>query len=52
MNNFDSLYEQAFAISEDISLYDYANVGGVSAALITRDGNIFTGKCLDFSASV
>ncbi len=52
MNHFDTLYKEAFAISEDIILSWYASVGGVSAALITKDGNIFTGKCLDFSASV
>jgi len=53
MNNFQSLYNKAFKIapSRDLIL-EYSSCGGVGSALITKDGNVYTGICLDFCCSL
>ena len=45
--NFDKLYAEAAKISASRKLSKYANCGGVSAALITESGKIYTGICID-----
>ncbi len=45
--HFDQLYQKACAISPSRKLSVAANCGGVGAALITTQGNIYTGICID-----
>ena len=45
--NFDKLYVEAVKISASRKLSKYANCGGVSAALITESGKIYTGICIE-----
>ncbi|MFA7286837.1 MAG: cytidine deaminase [Patescibacteria group bacterium] len=52
MNNFEELYQKAFAISAGRQLTPFASCGGVGAALKTKDGNIYTGICIDTDCSL
>ncbi len=45
--NFEKLYKEASKISSSRKLSISANCGGVSAALITTQGNLYTGICVD-----
>ena len=45
--NFEKLYLEACKISHSRKLSVAANCGGVSAALITKQGNLYTGICID-----
>jgi len=47
LKKFDTLYKKAFKISSGRKLSDCASCGGVGSALITEDGNIYTGICID-----
>ncbi len=46
MKNFKKLYEEASKISASRKLSKAANCGGVSSALITKNGSIYTGICI------
>ena len=52
MNNFAELRKEAYKISRSRKLSKLASCGGVSAALITPDKNIYTGICIDASCGV
>jgi cytidine deaminase len=45
--NFQKLFNEASKISSQRELSKYATCGGVGCALITKDGNIYTGVCID-----
>ena len=45
--NFDKLFNKAVKIIPSRKLSKYANCGGVSAALLTKEGKIYTGICIE-----
>jgi cytidine deaminase len=49
---FDELYQAAKAVLNPRRLTEFAEVGGVGAALLTTDGNIYTGVCIDTACSM
>ena len=52
MNNFDALYKKAFGISPTKKLSEFASCGGVGAALLAENGQIYTGICIDAQSSL
>ncbi len=50
--NFSELYEQAKAVINPRTLTDTVEVGGVGAAILTVDGNVYTGVCIDTACSM
>ena len=52
MNNFKTLYKEAYKVSKRRRLSKLAGCGGVGSALITGKGNIFTGICIDAACSL
>ena len=50
--NFDELYQQAKAVLNPRKLSEFAESGGVGAALLTEDGNVYTGVCIDTASSM
>lgn len=49
---FDELYQQAKAVLNPRKLSSSAEAGGVGAALLSANGNIYTGVCIDISCSI
>jgi len=49
---FDELYELAKAVLNPRRLSAEAEAGGVGAALLSEDGRIFTGVCVDTGSSM
>jgi cytidine deaminase len=49
---FDELYQQAKAVLQPRKLSDYAEAGGVGAALLTDSGQVYTGVCIDTACSM
>lgn len=49
---FDELYQRAKSVLNPRRLSDEAEAGGVSAALLTESGRVYTGVCIDTSSSM
>lgn len=49
---FDALYETAKAVVNPRKLSDHAEAGGVGAAILSKDGSVYTGVCIDTSSSM
>jgi len=49
---FDELYQQAKTVLNPRRLSEEAEAGGVSAALLTESGRVYTGVCIDTSSSM
>lgn len=49
---FSELRERAIKVLNPRKLSDYAEAGGVGAALLTRDGNVYVGVCIDTASSM
>ncbi|RIK26530.1 MAG: cytidine deaminase [Chloroflexi bacterium] len=49
---FDALYERAKAVLNPRKLSEYAESGGVGAALLTDSGSVYTGVCIDTACSM
>lgn len=49
---FDVLYERAKAVLNPRKLSEYAESGGVGAALLTDSGSVYTGVCIDTACSM
>jgi cytidine deaminase len=49
---FDELYERAKAALNPRKLSEFAESGGVGAALLTAEGNVYTGVCIDTACSM
>ncbi len=47
MDVWDRLYLEAKKVQNHKVVSPFIEVGGVSAALLTRDGNIYVGVCID-----
>ncbi len=52
MISFDELYRQALAVAVPRELSDSASAGSVGAALLTADGHVYTGVCIDTACSM
>lgn len=53
MDNLEQkLYDAAKAVLNPRKLTDYAEAGGVGAAILAADGNIYTGVCIDIACSI
>lgn len=49
---FEELYEQARAVLAPKRLSPWAESGGVGAAILTKDGNVYRGVCIDTGCSM
>ncbi len=50
--DFQVLYERAKEVAKGRVLSPTAEAGGVGAALLTQDGNIYVGVCIDTACSM
>ncbi|NLO83504.1 MAG: cytidine deaminase [Clostridiales bacterium] len=50
--SFDELYERAKAVLNPRKLSEYAEAGGVGAAILSEGGNVYTGVCIDTACSM
>ncbi len=50
--NFDLLAERARAVLNPRKLSEFAESGGVGAALLTENGHTYTGVCIDTASSM
>ncbi len=50
--DFDELYKMALAVLNPRRLSADAEAGSVSAALLTDNGNVYTGVCIDTACSM
>lgn len=46
-NIWDKMYEAAKAVQNDRQISQYISAGGVSAAVLSSSGKIYTGVCID-----
>lgn len=49
---FDELYEAAKSVLNPRRLSEYAEAGGVGAALLSESGKLYTGVCIDTGSSL
>ena len=49
---FDQLYEKAKSVLNPRKLSEYAEAGGVGAAILTESGRVYTGVCIDTACSM
>lgn len=49
---FDELYEKAKSIINPRKLSEYAEAGGVGAAILAESKNVYTGVCIDTACSM
>jgi len=49
---FDELYEMAKSVIHPRQLSEYAEAGGVGAALLSESGKVYTGVCIDTASSL
>ena len=52
MSNFETLYNQAFFLAKPRQLTHNSKVGDVGAALITQNGNIYSGLSLHCACGI
>lgn len=52
MMNFDELYQRAKAVLNPRKLSESAEAGGVGAALLSANGQVYTGVCIDTACSM
>ncbi len=50
--SWKSLYDVAQSVVNPRKLTEYAEAGGVGAAILAVDGNIYTGVCIDIACSI
>jgi cytidine deaminase len=49
---FDELYKKAKSVINPRKLSEYAEAGGVGAAILTESGIVYTGVCIDTACSM
>ena len=49
---FDTLYQKAKLVLNPRKLSEYAEAGGVGAAILSQSGEIYTGVCIDTGCSL
>ncbi len=47
MNIWDKLYNEALRVQKHVVVSPFIEVGGVSAAIVTKKGNVYVGVCID-----
>ena len=52
MISFDELYQVAKAAVNPKRLSQWAESGGVAAAILTEEGHVYTGVCIDVACSM
>jgi len=52
LEGFEALYEMARAVLNPRRLSESAEAGGVGAALLADDGQVYTGVCIDTGSSM
>ena len=52
MITFGELYQQAKAVLNPRKLSEYAEAGGVGAAILSKSGKVYTGVCIDTACSM
>ena len=52
MISFDELYQAAKAAANPKRLSQWAESGGVAAAILTEEGHVYTGVCIDVACSM
>ena len=50
--DWQRLYDIALSVARPRQLTEAAEAGGVGAAILTKDGNIYTGVCIDTACSM
>jgi cytidine deaminase len=50
--DFDELYQKAKAVLNPRKLSEFTEAAGVGAALLTENGNVYTGVCIDTACSM
>ena len=49
---WNKLYNAAKAVQNDRSISPFIDVGGVAAAILTKQGNIYVGVCIDTASTL
>jgi len=49
---FEELYQRAIAVLNPRRLSEFADAGGVGAALLSESGRVYTGVCIDTACSM
>jgi cytidine deaminase len=49
---FEALYKKAISVLNPRQLSDKASAGGVAAAILAADGNVYVGVCIDTACSL
>ncbi len=49
---FEELYQKALAVIKPRKLSEFAEAGGVGAALLSESGAVYTGVCIDTACSM
>lgn len=49
---FEELYNSAKKVINPVQLSKHVEAGGVGAAILTADGNVYTGVCIDTACSM
>jgi cytidine deaminase len=49
---FEELYQEAKSVLNPRKLTEYAEAGGVGAAILAESGKVYTGVCVDTSSSM
>jgi cytidine deaminase len=52
MNIWDILYEKAIAVQNGRVISPFVDAGGVAAAILTKEGNIYVGVCIDTASTL
>lgn len=52
MNIWDTLYEKALEVQNARVISPFVDAGGVAAAILSKNGNIYVGVCIDTSCSL
>ena len=52
MSIWNELYDAAVKVQNDRIISPFIEAGGVAAAILTENGNIYTGVCIDTSCSL
>ena len=47
MNKWDEMYQTAKAVQNERKISDYIEAGSVASAILSADGKIYTGVCID-----
>jgi cytidine deaminase len=52
MDIWDELYKKALSVQNARSISPFIDAGGVAAAILTKQGNVYLGVCIDTAASL